>query len=168
MSNVDNNANLNARSTVNKTLCERKTQPLSFGLTNARSLTDKIEAMADYFPELDLVFTIVTETWFYAGAAYEATVETLRGGHGLEVISKMRKKTGSSNPGGGVSIVYKKDKIRLKEHKIYRANYEIVAATGKIPNNSRQFYIIGIYLSPRLKAKTCHKIWPVCQIRYSK
>lgn len=38
-----------------------------------------------------------------------------------------------------------------------RGRFEIVAATGSIPNNTRPFYIVGAYLSTSFRAKAYHK-----------
>ena len=62
---IDNNAN---KSNIKKL-------PLSFMLTNARSLWQKIDCLYDHFTELSLSFAIVTETWFYECEALK-TLET--------------------------------------------------------------------------------------------
>ena len=117
----------------------------------------KTESLVDCFHDLELTFSVVTETWFHQCERLQRWKTDLHGEHGLSTIDRMRKKNGQSNPGGGVSTVYNKNKIKLKEHKIARGRFELVAATGKIPNNTRPFYIIGAYLSTRLRAKSYHE-----------
>ena len=136
----------------------RKNQQVSFGLANARSLWEKTNSLADCFKELGLSFAVIKETWFHEGQQLDKLAIDIHGEHGLSMINKMRKKNGRNNPGGGVSIVFDKTKIKLKEHKVTRGRLEIVAATGKFPNNTRPFYIIGVYISTRLRANSFHDL----------
>ena len=77
--------------------------------------------------------------------------------HGIEFVNKMRAKKGHNNPGGGVSIAYNPERLTLTEYPITRGQHELVCAKGKIKGNTRPLFILGIYLSPKLKAAQYHE-----------
>ena len=93
---------------------------LAYLITNARSLRPKILSLMDYINDLDLTLSIITETWFYEGEAYNKLKDDLKEDQRLEIISLFRPKNanGTRRTGGGVSIIYNPAKIRLKEYKI--------------------------------------------------
>ena len=126
----------------------RRAVDFSFGITNARSLWHKIDSLVDFFTELELSFAVVTETWFHTG-------EKL---HGLQSIDKCRTRSASSNPGGGVSIVHNPARISLKPYPCKTKGFEIVSAVGKVPHNIRPTYILGIYVSTKLRAEEYHNL----------
>ena len=72
------------------------------------------------------MFAIITETWFFAGNKLDRLTEQLEDDMGLKIINKLRQKTGQSNPGGGVSVVFDPKKIKLTEYKCRRNGHEIV------------------------------------------
>ena len=79
------------------------------------------------------------------------------GGYGLSFIHRMRRRNMGKNPGGGVSLVFRKSTIGLKEYKIKRKDHEIVCARGKLHNNTRPFFVIGVYISTKYKASQYHE-----------
>ena len=141
----------------NKSIENKNKRSLNFGLTNARSLWLKTQCLIDYMKELDLHFTVITETWFHDCPQLQDLTNELGSGSGLGMINRMRKKKSNANPGGGVSIIYNKSKITFKEHPIKRERFEIIAARGKIPHNTRPIYVIAVYISTRMRAKGYHE-----------
>ena len=128
-------------------------EDLVFALTNARSLWNKMVSLSEHFDELDICFAIITETWFHAGPAMEELVESTEYMQNMCLLNRMRRKTGTSNPGGGVSIAYDKNKIKMKEYSIKRKNYEILCGRGKFINNTRPVFVLGVYIPPKMKAE---------------
>ena len=49
-----------------------------------------------------------------------------------------------------MAIIYDEEKIKLKENKFKRESFEIISAIGRVPKDSRQFVIYGVYLPPNL------------------
>ena len=72
--------------------------------------------------ELDLSLAIITETWFYECEALRTLDTNLHAGDSLSFLHRCRKKKKRSNPGGSVSIAFRKSKITLKEYKFTRKN----------------------------------------------
>ena len=70
-------------------------------------------------------------------------------GSGVSFLHRNRKKKKRSNPGGGVSIAYRKSLINFKEYKIKRKNYEILCVRGKIINNTTPLFVIAVYIPPK-------------------
>ena len=66
----------------------------------------------------------------------------------------MNRKTrnGRRIAGGGIAIAYNKSKVVMSELKIRRGKTEILCTSCKIPNLSRRLVILGIYMSPKLRA----------------
>ena len=81
---------------------------ISFGLTNARSFWQKTDDLFEYMRELDLALTIVTETWLYDCEALKTLEINALNESGMSFINRLRKKKKRSNPGGGISIVFRK------------------------------------------------------------
>lgn len=84
--------------------------------------------------EFGLALAVVTETWLYDCEVLRTFDTDMLHGRALSFIHRCRKKLKRSNPGGGVSLAFRKSLINLKESPIKRKTYEIVAAQGKIPN----------------------------------
>lgn len=122
----------------------------SFGITNARSLWSKMFSLYDFFVELELHCCIICETWFYDSPALEKLKCDALEGHSIGMIDYVRKREGNKNRGGGVSIAYHRGRFQLKKYNVKTNGHEIVVASGKIHNNTRPFYIIGVYVSTRL------------------
>ena len=133
--------------------------PFSFAAINSRSLMPKIRSLAEVYEEYDLSVCVVTETWLTKEDAHNEALLRLQTDDGIGNISFRRpQKRGSRNPGGGVSITFRTSKINLQEYKIKRSKYELVTAKGKIPGNTRPFYVIGAYMPPSMskeKADDC-------------
>ena len=55
--------------------------------------------------------------------------------------------------GGGVSILFKKSVMSLKEYRFNHHGHELVAASGKIPGNNRPILVVGIYIKPSITAE---------------
>ena len=113
-----------------------------FALTNPRSLGPKIRSLVDYFEELDLTLMLITEMWLVNGRNLDRNVEDLELRENLSIINKNR----FGRRGGGVAILYRKDKCKLGEYKIIGNGWEIVAAVGKLKKDSRKFIAITVYL----------------------
>ena len=124
---------------------------INFGITNARSLWSKLFSLYDVFTELNMSFIIVSETWFHQCPALARVICDARNSQGLEMINYMRKPEGRKNRGGGVSIIFKKNKVSLKAYNTRRNGHEIVVAKGKFVNSTRPVIIIAVYISTRLK-----------------
>ena len=131
----------------------KNSQLLNFGLTNARSLWNKIYSLYDSFEELDLSFAVVTETWFHQCPALEKLETDALHGNNLGAINYVRKVDGNKNRGGGVSIFFNKSKISFVKYNVKTSSREIVVARGKIVRNSRPFFVVAGYISTRLKPK---------------
>ena len=125
-SNISNHEAQDRRTIENR---NRKYVDFSFGLSNARSLWSKIDALGDFFAELRLAFAVITETWFTKGDKLGELEQTARGEHGLSFINRVRPRTAGNNPGGGVSIVYDSSKIKLKEYTFRKNGHEPVSYT---------------------------------------
>ena len=120
---------------------------------NVRSLAPKIYSLIEHFNDLDLAFTIVSETWFIDGPVYTDAVNELDFGHNIKSICVNRKEKRGRNTGGGIAILFKPNKINLVPFPIRRSGCEIVAAKGKIPQVHHPFYIIGLYIPPNITKK---------------
>ena len=128
---------------------------ISFLLTNARSLTPKIGSLIEYFDERDLTFALVTETWFTSGRATENNIADLSVGVEIATINKNRHHTVKKR-GGGVALLYHKQRCSFKERKIKGNKYEIVCAIGKLRHNTRQCVVFVVYIPPDSLAETYH------------
>lgn len=125
----------------------------NFGLTNARSLWNKMQSLYEHFSDLKLDCAIVTESWFYESPALEKLKCDALNGHSINLIGVSRIPKGRRNRGGGVVIASRVGRMEMKKYKIRTNGHEIVAARGKIRNNTRPFFVIGVYVSTRLKTK---------------
>ena len=137
---------------VNNNNNDLRRKDFAFGITNARSLWKKMEDLYVHINELNLHFAVITETWFTEGRDYENLVAEAKGRKGYGMISRSRKRRGRANIGGGVTIVFDRKKIDLREYKVKRADHEIVCATGKLRHNSRKIFVLAAYFSTRLRA----------------
>lgn len=99
--------------------------------------------MINFFNELDLALTVVTETWFHSGDNLSSLQEAVFQEAGLKSIDRNHPCVSPSNPGEGVSIVFNPAKIVLKEFPFKRGLHELIAASGRIRNNMRPFFVIA-------------------------
>ena len=122
-------------------------------VTNARSLSPKIESLQNMFESYHLDVALVTESWLRDSQLLDADVVDLEHGTGLKIIYKNRPKKNASrrSVGGGVSIVYSKARCSFKERRIAGNKFELVAAVGRIGRLQRQVAIFCVYLEPKLR-----------------
>ena len=131
-----------------------------FLLTNARSLSPKIESLQNYFESLDLDFALVTESWLKDGTVLNQDVIDLEYGTGLKIIYKNRpaRKVASRQVGGGVSVIFDKNKCSFRERRIVGNKYELVAAVGRVGKIPRQVAVFCVYLEPKLRVAEVKEI----------
>lgn len=122
-------------------------------LTNARSLSPKILSLHEYFNECDIDVALVTESWLKDGRVLDRDIIDLEHGSDLKILYKNRPKRSASARavGGGVSIIYKKNRCTLRERKIRGNKFELLLASGKIGNFARPVVFLCVYLEPRMK-----------------
>ena len=96
---------------------KKKTTSFRYILSNARSLNPKIGSLIDCFNDLDLHLAIITESWLKPGRELEHDLQDLESGESLAIIHRSRPSKRNRTAGGGVALVYNKDKIRLNERK---------------------------------------------------
>ena len=72
----------------------------------------------DYFDELELGCALISETWLKESPSYQKMILDLSEGEGIGIVAKHRnqKRHGKIKTGGGVAILYRKNKIPLKEY----------------------------------------------------
>ena len=134
-----------------------KKTTFDFIVTNARSLAPKIESVITAFNELDLHFAVIAESWLKECKNLSDDLDDLNDGENISIIHKSRKSRRGKNAGGGIAILFQKNKIRLSERKIRRGKCELVCATGKLPGVARKIVILGAYLPPNIKANQAHE-----------
>ena len=122
-------------------------------LTNARSLSPKIESLHEYFSEHDIDVALITESWLKDGSILDRDVIDLEFGTNLKILYKNRPRnsTGARRVGGGVSIVFNKATSNLRERKIVGNNFELLMAVGRVGKADRQFAFICAYIEPRTR-----------------
>ena len=122
-------------------------------LTNARSLSPKINSLHTHFEEHDLDLALITESWLKDSVVLDRDVIDLEFGTNKKIIYKNRTKTRSSlrRVGGGVSIIYDKTSCSLRERKIVGNGFELVVATGRVGKIARPVALFCVYLEPRMK-----------------
>ena len=122
-------------------------------LTNARSLSPKIDSLHTMFDEHNLDFAMITESWLKDGQVLNRDVIDLEFGTDKKIIYRNRPKNsvGARKVGGGVSIVYNKSKCSFRERKIVGNKFELVAAVGKVGKLARMVCLFCLYIEPRMK-----------------
>ena len=127
--------------------------PFKVLVTNARSLSPKIESLINAFTEHDIDVALVSESWLKDGSVLNRDVIDLEHGTNLKIIYKNRPKNsvGARKVGGGVSIIFNKDTCNLKERKIVGNKFELVVAVGRIGKLRRPVAIFSLYIEPRMK-----------------
>ena len=122
---------------------------LNFINTNARSLCPKIGSLNNCFEELDLSFSVVTETWLSDGVLLDRDKDDLEHGAGLGLLHRNRPPNSRGVSHGGVAIIYRKAKMSLKELDIKNLDaYEVVAAIGNVIGQSRKVLVVACYMPP--------------------
>ena len=110
-------------------------------------MSNKAKAIAECFSELDLTVLTVTETWLKDGRDIENNAADFEMGTGIAMIHRGRRE----RRGGGVAILYKKSAINLKKLTLNGNKYDILAASGKMQNNTRKVVIFCIYGPPNMR-----------------
>ena len=123
-------------------------------LTNARSLSPKIESLQNMFTEHKLDVAMVTESWLKDSQTLDRDVVDLEHGTNLKIIYKNRPKNaaGVRKVGGGVSVIFNMATCALRERKILGNKYELVSAVGRVGRLTRQVAFFCLYLEPRIRA----------------
>ena len=129
-----------------------KYNTLNFSLANARSLSTIVVSLVDKFRELELDFSIITETWFKNDREHRQELEDIKNAEKIEFICKNRP-----TRGGGVAIAFDTTNMKLKALPVPGQN-EVVAAVGCSTSISRPIVIIAVYLPPKQKADTTRGI----------
>ena len=147
---------------------DNKNSKFNIMLTNARSLSPKIESLHTMFEEHCLDVAMITESWLKDGKILDRDIIDLEYGTDLKIIYKNRPKRRASARavGGGVSIIFDKTKCNLRERKIVGNKFKLVAAVGRIGKVPRQVALFCVYLEPRMKVEdlrelnqlVCHEI----------
>ena len=121
-----------------------------YATTNARSISAKLQDVIENFENLDIAFLAVTETWLTKSREDQECMKYINQSNGLHFINKNRP-----TKGGGVSIIYNSAVINLSRLSLNgSANYEIVAALGRLKKKGRKICVICVYLPPKMKAET--------------
>ena len=63
-----------------------------------------MDSLFDYFTELELAFTVITETWFENNKELERIVCDAKNGHNVGLINNCCRREGLRNIGGGTTI----------------------------------------------------------------
>ena len=92
-----------------------------FLLTNARSLTPKMESLADAFGSLGTQIGMVTETWFKGGRKLDEGLLDFEGATGIRIIHKSRDGRARGR-GGGVAIAFDTRACNLKRRTLSRVS----------------------------------------------
>ena len=127
--------------------------------TNARSLLPKIDSLIDYFDELSASFAVVCETWLVDGEKLGDDLLDLEESSDLRMIfknrpAKLTKRYKKRTAGGGVCILYDKNKVSIVEKKFPGNKFEIVCGIASVPSMKRKIAICGVYLRPGSNADT--------------
>ena len=132
---------------------EMRCNVLNFLYTNARSLTPKVKSLVELFDNLNLYFAAISETWLVNGRKCDRNVDDLEHGEGLTMIAKNRR-----SRGGGVAIIFNKNKMTLKRVGMKEGGLEVVAAVGRTVEDSRKLLIISAYYPPQMKRQEVDKL----------
>ena len=129
-------------------------------LTNARSLSPKIESLHLYFEEHKIDVALITESWLKDGQTLDRDVIDLEHGTDLKIIYRNRpkKSVGSRVVGGGVSIVYSKSRCNLRERRIVGNKFELVVAVGRVGKLTRGAAFFCLYMEPKMKVAEVRQV----------
>ena len=122
-----------------------KFNTMSFMYTNCRSLAPKIDSLIEMFDEIGLDFAILSETWLTSSKKIERNIQKLEDREDLVLIKKNRR-----TRGGGVGIVFNKNKISLKPIRIRGNSFELVGAIGRTVSDSRKILVLSAYYPPQM------------------
>ena len=128
---------------------------MNFALSNTRSLVAKLPSMIDMFRELNLHFLMLAETWMKSNESTREELLRLSESANINLVYKNRP-----SRGGGVAIAYNSNKISMKKYAVVNADgLEVVAASGRTKNISRNILVIVVYIPPSQSAATNAKLW---------
>ena len=147
----DNAAGINPVSVCNDQ-CAR------FLLTNARSVTPKIDSLCDAFESLKLHFSCLTETWFKAGKSLRERLVDLEGRKGIQTLHRDRR----VGNGGGVAFAFNIGLCNFKQRtlKLIRKELEILCAVGRVGKIKRKFVVFTVYIPPSTRS---HGYEEICE-----
>ena len=122
-------------------------------LTNARSLSPKIESLQNNFEAYGLDVALVTESWLKDGKTLDRDIIDLEYGTDLKIVYKNRprKNATARAVGGGVSIIYSKSRCSLRERKVRGNKFELVVASGRVGSVARTVVFFCLYIEPKMK-----------------
>ena len=121
---------------------------IHFVLTNARSLSPKINSFLDMMRELELNFAAVTETWFKGGAAPAQEISDIHQASGIKIIQKHRR---ANKRGGGVALAFRSSSCNFKERKIKGVGtFEVLCVSGTVGSIKRKIVVFVVYIPPNL------------------
>ena len=130
-------------------LIQKKYTEICFSLSNARSLSNKIDSLIDMFREKNLHFSLITETWFKNNKYTREELENIKNAEEIEFICKHRNKRG-----GGVAIAFNSRLANFKPLTIRGNKYELVGAVGNIKDDMRKCVVFSLYIPPKQTVET--------------
>ena len=103
----------------------------------------------DCFTELNTDLAILTETWLTSGPSLDEDIEDLRLGAGIGLIVRNRDPGSAGFSHGGVGIAYRESTCHFRQINVHNPNkYEILAALGSVPGQSRKMIVLACYMPP--------------------
>ena len=96
---------------------------------------------------------ICTETWIRPGDRTEEFLQDLSSNTKYEVLRRDRE----GRRGGGIAVIYRKDRIEMSIVKIPKTEYEIMATIGRRPSQRKKILTIAAYFPPSLDTENTNK-----------
>ena len=126
---------------------------------NARSLSPKIESLADCMHELDADIAVITETWLQDWSVSDSTID-LAGQHGLDLFTLNRHNIAANGRQyRGVAISARSARASFKVMSMPNPeHFEVLGIAGKIKGISEKVVVIAVYIPPnypRHRADAC-------------
>lgn len=125
-----------------------KYNTLNFALTNARSLTPKLNSMTEAFGSSGLDFAMISETWCTGSKKQRKIIQDYEADTGIEIIGKNRP-----SRGGGVCIAFRKSSCSFKRFPLPKSKMEVVCAVGCVRGFSKKFAVMSLYIPPKYSAE---------------
>ena len=140
----------------------KSSSQLRFLLTNARSLSPKIQSLIMTIEECECDFAVITESWLVDGSTIEEDVIHLEHGTGLGLLYKNRRPLPSGRTaGGGVAFLFNLSTCSFKERKIKKNRFEVLCVAGRSNITRRPIFVFGVYIPPRTLA---HELAEICEM----
>ena len=131
---------------------------ITFLNTNARSLSSKLESLADCIYEKSVDLAIITETWYQNCDV--GLSELYKDAHSLSVL--VRNRTTIATNGrqyGGLAIVSRNLTTKLEHFPLLNPeDHEVLAATGKVKGIPGKLFVLACYAPPNLTAVKARKM----------